>query len=407
MSLYCVWDAQTEEISLKLPPGFRSKIVAKNLGPARHISVRSNGDIYVRLRKMLHGGAIVALRDKDKDGDYETKRYFEKESGTGIKIFQNALYYSTSTNVFRRKFKNPKELIPSGKKEMIIGGFPNQRGHGAKPLAFDGQGHLYVGVGAPSNGCQKSSRSRESPGLNPCPLLKRHGGVWQFSDSKTNQDQMKTGKHYARGIRSIVAMAYNPFGKSLFLVQHGRDQLYSLWPKIYSLKKNALLPAEEMLLIPEGFVGGWPYTYYDGLKMKRMIAPEYGGNGKKEAAQGKYPEPAFAFPAHWAPNDLLFYTGSQFSKRYHGGAFIAFHGSWNRAPFEQKGYHVAFLPMKGNQVLGKNEKFASGFTGQKKIASPGEAKHRPMGLSIGPKGSLFIADSVKGYIWRVTYPSKK
>ena len=75
---------------------------------------------------------------------------------------------------------------------------------------------------------------------------------------------------------------------------------------------------------------GWPYTYYDHFKSKRMLAPEYGGDGKQEAKG--YAEPIMGLPAHWAPNDLLFYTGSQFPDRYKDGAFIAFHGSTNRSP---------------------------------------------------------------------------
>ena len=113
-----------------------------------------------------------------------------------------------------------------------------------------------------------------------------------------------------------------------------------------------------------------------------------------------------AFPGHWAPNDLHFYTGNQFPDRYKGGAFIAFHGSWNRAPLEQRGYKVVFVPFDGAHPAGsKWEDFATGFPGKKVINSPGEARYRPMGLDEGPDGSLYISDSVKGRIWKVTYTS--
>ena len=112
------------------------------------------------------------------------------------------------------------------------------------------------------------------------------------------------------------------------------------------------------------------------------------------------------FPGHWAPNDLLFYHGNQFPAKYKNGAFIAFHGSWNRAPLKQGGYFVAFVPFSNGKPSGPWEVFAEGFSGGQEIESPNDAKHRPMGLAEGPDGSLYISDSVKGKIWRVFYTGK-
>lgn len=110
-----------------------------------------------------------------------------------------------------------------------------------------------------------------------------------------------------------------------------------------------------------------------------------------------------AFPAHTAPNDLIFYSKDQFPDRYSQGAFIAFHGSWNRSPQVQEGYHVVFVPFSNRLPSAAWEVFANGFAGVKTVRSPGDALHRPMGLALGPDGSLFISDSVKGTIWRVYY----
>jgi glucose/arabinose dehydrogenase len=114
-------------------------------------------------------------------------------------------------------------------------------------------------------------------------------------------------------------------------------------------------------------------------------------------------KPIMAFPGHWAPNDVLFYTGDMFPARYRNGAFIAFHGSWNRAPRPQAGYFVAFVPFNGDMPSGDYEIFAKGFTGTDTLRSPDAARYRPMGLAQGPDGSLYIADSQKGRIWRVIY----
>src|SRR5690606_20515971 len=148
---------------------------------------------------------------------------------------------------------------------------------------------------------------------------------------------------------------------------------------------------------------GWPYTYFNGLKNQRMIAPEYGGDGIRTAEIGHYDTPILAFPGHWAPNDLTFYEGNQFPDRYRHGAFVAFHGSWNRAPQPQAGYNIAFVPFSGEHPSGDYEIFADGFPGVDTLSSPSDAISRPTGVTVGPDGSLYITDSVKGKIWRIVY----
>jgi len=111
--------------------------------------------------------------------------------------------------------------------------------------------------------------------------------------------------------------------------------------------------------------------------------------------------PVAAFPAHWAPNDMLIYEGSQFPSAYKDGAFIAFHGSWNRAPEPQGGYNVVFQPLTDGKPSGPFVVFADGFAGA--IKQPGQAAHRPTGLAVGPDGALYIADDQGGRIWRVTF----
>ena len=134
-----------------------------------------------------------------------------------------------------------------------------------------------------------------------------------------------------------------------------------------------------------------------------MVAPEYGGDGETRAEEGRYAEPLLGFPAHWSPNDLIFYTGSSFPEQYRGGAFIAFHGSWNRAPLPQAGFNVVFVPFERGEPAENYQTFGEGFAGSDAPASSNAAEYRPMGLAEGPTGELFIADSAKGRIWRVTY----
>ena len=124
---------------------------------------------------------------------------------------------------------------------------------------------------------------------------------------------------------------------------------------------------------------------------KRVLAPEYGGDGGKKVGDcDKFDPPVAAFPAHWAPNDLKIYKGSQFPKDYRGGAFVAFHGSWNRAPGPQGGYNVVFQPLSDGKASGQYIVFADGFAG--KYKDPGRATYRPSGLAVGPDGALYITD---------------
>src|SRR5690606_778567 len=135
--------------------------------------------------------------------------------------------------------------------------------------------------------------------------------------------------------------------------------------------------------------------------------PEYGGDGVKEGNGAKLDAPLVGFPGHFAPQDLLFYKGVQFPARYKDGAFVAFHGSTNRPPYPQAGYIVAFVSMKDGKLTGPWEVFAYGFSGLDTIPTAPDADHRPMGLSEGPDGSLYVSDSQKGKIWRIMFKGDK
>jgi glucose/arabinose dehydrogenase len=157
-----------------------------------------------------------------------------------------------------------------------------------------------------------------------------------------------------------------------------------------------------MYALKKGDNAGWPYIYYDQIKHAKMLAPEYGGDGKKEVTD-KYIDPVAAYPGHLAPDGLLFYTGNMFPERYKHGAFIAFHGSWNRAPEPQAGFFVVFQPFKNGKPDGKWEVFADNFAGSPQQAASGRAAHRPCGLAQGPDGALYVSDDTGGAIYKITY----
>jgi glucose/arabinose dehydrogenase len=386
--------------ALKLPAGFTATVVQDGLGAGRHLAVAANGDIYLASRN-----GLVAMRDGNGDGKVDETVPFGDVKGTGVQLHGGWLYASDNVGVYRYALKQG-ELAPSGARETVVAGFPMERQHADKTFALDEKATLYINVGAPSNSCQEQDRQPGSPGRKPCTILDNYGGVWVFDGNKLDQTPAD-GRRFATGMRNAVALEWNAGQKALYSVIHGRDGLDTLFPALYNARDNATRTAEEFHRITDGGEYGWPYTFWDNQLKQRIVAPEYGGDARKTAKQsdyqGRFPDPLVAFPAHWAPNDLVFYSGKKFPARYQGGAFIAFHGSWNRAPEPQAGYKVVFQPMKNGKPDGAYVEFADGFAADLKDNNPRNAQYRPVGLAVGPDGSLYIADSQKGRIWRVTY----
>ncbi len=133
-----------------------------------------------------------------------------------------------------------------------------------------------------------------------------------------------------------------------------------------------------------------------------MLAPEYGGDGGKAVGVcATKKAPVASFPAHWAPNDVTIYSGHSFPARYWNGAFIAFHGSWDRAPYPQGGYNIVYQVLGADGDRGQCEVFADGFAGADE--EPAKAEHRPSGVAVAPDGALFVSDDQRGRIYRITY----
>jgi glucose/arabinose dehydrogenase len=389
---------------ITLPEGFCALVVADSIGRARHLEVAANGDIFVALqndrgpeRSVIYGGVVV-LRDLDGDGRADEEHRWGENGGNEILLSDDFVYFATDDAVLR--YPVPQgSTTPSGLPDTLISGLPATQNHRAKSLALGPQGALYMNIGSPSNACQEQPRGVGSPGLDPCPQLEFRAGIWRFDAARLGQTQAD-GVRFATGLRNTVALRIHPSG-TLYGVIHGRDQLSALWSEYYTDEDSAEKPAEEFVRIEEGDDFGWPYCYFDPSTDTKVLAPEYGGDGMVQGRCVEMKDPILDFPAHWAPNDLEFYTGSQFPQDYQGGAFVAFHGSWNRAPMPQGGYSVAFVPFQGEVSSGDWSIFADGFAGEDK--SPRGADGRPVGLAQGPDGSLYISDSQVGRIWRVVY----
>ena len=406
---------------LFLPGNFEAVVVADSLGRARHLTVNSNGDIYVKLtyNDIMHGsGGTVGLRDADHDGKADIISYFgnyKDEGGlpAGIAIHDGYLYTSTVKYIFRNKLITG-QLFPDPKTDTIlIDDDENLRKHWhtAKPFAFDKRGNIYVPFGAPTDAAQDINRVGPAgipggKGLDPAPDLEKYAGIWRFNGAKKKQTQ-KDGYKYATGIRSVLAIDWNPMDDCLYVAMNGMDNFHTRYPQVYSAWQAAVLPSEPLLKVTEHAHFGWPYAYYDQMLKKNILQPGYGGDGKTVGRASQFDVPVMGFPGHWAPMDLLFYTGNQFPERYKKGAFVAFHGSTDRSPYPQAGYIVCFVPFENGKPAGDWEVFADGFTGVDTVFNTSDAVYRPMGLAEGPDGSLYISESNKGKIWRVLYKGNK
>jgi glucose/arabinose dehydrogenase/mono/diheme cytochrome c family protein len=402
-----------DNAGLKLPPGFCATVFADGIGHARHVVVSPSGLVYVNTwsgRYYGHdvpppGGFLVALQDKNGTGKADVIERFGETpqsggaGGTGIGLYQSWIYAEINDRIVRYELA-AGSVVPRGGPETIVSGLPLGGDHPMHPFIIDTKGSMYVDVATATNACQVQNRQLESPGVKPCIELETRGGVWRYDANKTDQ-KFSPAARYATGIRNAEGFAFDSSG-ALFVTQHGRDQLHANWPKLYKSTEEASLPAEELLLLKAGGDYGWPECYYDGIQNKLVLAPEYGGDGGKQAGVcANKIAPVASLPAHWAPNAMVRYDKQEFPARYRNGVFIAFHGSWDRAPYTQGGYNVVFQPLEGERASGSCEVFADGFAGPDE--SPGGAAHRPSGLAVGPDGALYVSDDIRGRIYRIVY----
>ena len=401
-----------DNAGITLPAGFCACVFADSVGRARYMTVAPNGDVYVSIegtRPPREGtaptpprGSFVALRDTNRDGRADVTEWVGTIGNTGIALHDGYLYVDEGVRIVRYR-RAADQLVPTSPPEVIVQGMPLNPGHRARNFAIAPDGSFYVNIGSATNSCQVKDRTTESPGVDPCVELETRAGIWKFSASTPNQTFSPSAR-YATGARNSTGMGFAPGGQ-LYAMTHGRDQLNENWPKLFADSLYGTHnPAEVMLRVDQGDDYGWPYCYYAVDASKYVTAPEYGGDGTKTDRCAGKELPAAVYPAHWAPLDLHFYTGTQLPTKYRGGAFISFHGSWNRAPGMQAGGKIVFQPFANGAPSGRYEIFADGFAGlPPEEIQPNRAKHRPVGIATGPDGSLYIADDAGGRIYRIIY----
>jgi len=250
--------ADPDNGGLFLPDQFEALVVVDSIGPARHIAVNENGDIYVKLtfnEKMNGRGGTVGLRDTDGDGKADSVAYFGDyvdvgSSAVGMTIHGGYLYTSTVTQVLRTKL-TPGKLIPENKTDIMLTDLDSnvaRNWHTTKPVAFDKKGNMYIPFGTPTDAGQDLKKygpvgKPGGAGLDPVPDLENHGGIWRFDAKRINQVQ-KDGVRISTGIRSVVGMQWNNQDDHLYAVVNGIDNFHTMYPKLFSSWQAAVFPAE-------------------------------------------------------------------------------------------------------------------------------------------------------------------
>ena len=403
-----------DDSGLKLPPGFCATIFADGIGHARHLVVSADnvvyvntwsGDYYPAGEPVHEGGFLVALQDKSGSGKADVIERFGGTAqdgwhgGTGIGLYNGSLYAENNDSIVRYTLP-ANAIVPTDPPVTVVSGLPLGGDHPMHPFYISDDGMLYIDVATATNACQAKNRVLHAPGADPCTELETRGGIWRYDAKKTDQT-FSSSERYATGIRNAEGFGVDKADNRVYITQHGRDQLYANWPEIYKPDQEATLPSEEVMLLRQGGDYGWPECYYDPFLKRLVLAPEYGGDGHKPGVCSTKTGPAAAFPAHWGPNGMVFYDQKQFPAAYRNGLYIAFHGSWDRAPYAQGGYNIVFQALTHSGAAGRCEIFADGFAGG--VITPEGAIHRPSGVAEGPDGALYVSDDIKGRIYRIAY----
>ncbi len=345
---------------LQLPEGFDIQPFAGGFERPRYMIYGPGGEIL--LSDAIKGGSVYALVDKNKDGRISDEEKTRLATGLdrpfGLALWKDYLYIAETTSVKRFKYDSKKLSLGAG--EEVVPLKEAGSGHWTRTILFDRKGEkFYLAVGSQSN---------VSPGE---PAIRA-------SITRYNPDG--SGREFvAEGTRNPIGLAWSPGTDTLWAAVQERDGL-----------GDDLVPDYFTAVKPGGFYG-WPYSYIGPHEEPR-------NKGLKPELVSRTIVPDVVLPAHAAVLDARFYTGKQFPAKYQGGAFLAYHGSWNRS--QRIGYSVVFIPFQGGKPTGPPEDFLTGF-----MLDPAkkEVWGRPVGLLQMTDGSLLVSDDGGNQLWRIFY----
>lgn len=348
---------------IALPPGFAINIFAQGLDAPRFISFGPDETLYVADRG---SGRILRLPDEDRDGIGDAIQVFAEGliSPHSLVYHQGAWFIGVPTGVIRLQDTDGDGTADS--QTTLVDGLPTS-GHSTRTVAFLDDGRMLLSVGSSCNACEE-----EDP---------RRAAIIVYDGPEAGSEQL-----FATGLRNAVGLALHPDTGEVWATNNGRDGM------------GDDLPPDNVYIVREGKQYGWPVCHSG-----HIVDPDLGSEGACDGVEAALAE----LQAHSAPLGLVFYPqefaeseasgSSPFPAEYWGDLFIAYHGSWNRSV--PTGYKVVRLPLNGSQPAGPIEDFAAGWLDER----DGSASGRPVGLAVGPDGSLFVSDDSGGIIYRIRY----
>jgi glucose/arabinose dehydrogenase len=340
---------------IRLPPGFHAAVFADQVPDAREMALAPDGTVFVGTRQL---GNVYALRDTNGDRHVDKVYILARglESPNGVAFRDGSLYVAEISRVWR--FDDVLSHLARPERPVLVSkGFPSDRWHGWKFIAFGPDGWLYVPVGAPCNVCK-----RDDPRYESILRMKPDGSGLSV---------------FASGVRNTVGFDWDPRTKELWFTDNGRDNL------------GDDVPPDELNHAPrKGMNFGFPYCHGGDIP-----DPEFG----KQRPCSDFTPPAQKLGPHVASLGMRFYTGTMFPPEYRNQIFIAEHGSWNRS--HKIGYRVTVVKLRDGKPV-SYEPFARGWLEGER------AWGRPVDVLVLKDGSLLVSDDDAGAIYRITYSPK-
>lgn len=358
------------------PKGFKVELYATGLENPRELRTAPNGDIFLA---ESYAGRIVVFRGVTADGKPKQISVFTSGLNRpfGIAFYPLGpnpqwVYIGDTDAIVRFPYRNG-DLKARGPMQHLAdlpggAGHLGGGGHWTRDLVFSKDGkRLFASVGSHAN--------VDNPYTHPDEF--HRADVLEFTP------QGKFVKVWAWGIRNCVGEAINPITGQLWCSTNERDRL-----------GNNLVP-DYITHVPEGGFFGWPWWYMGGHEDPRMVGQQ------RPNPEPKVLTPDVLLEPHFASLEMMFYEGSQFPAEYKGDAFACEHGSWNRK--KRAGYEVIRVPMRNGRATGVYQDFLTGFTVND---ADGDVWGRPVGITEGKDGSLFVSDDGSKSIWHVIYVGK-
>ena len=376
------------EATLATLPGFTVKPFAK-LDRPRQIRVAPNGDIFVA---ETDAGRITVLRAPDGAASPSSTEVFASglDRPFGVAFWPAGakpryVYVANNNSVVRFAYK-PGDMKASGPPETIVAKLAGTTGgHTTRDIEVSADGkRLLVSVGSGSN-LAEGMPAKPVAEAQAWEADHLQGSSWGREEDRADLlsfDPDGGGRAiYASGIRNCVTVRVNPATGDPWCAVNERDSLGDDLPPDYVTRVRL-----------KGYYG-WPWYYIGDHEDPRL-------KGQRPDLAGKAIVPDVLIQPHSAPLGLTFYGAKSgkaaFPAAYHGDAFVALHGSWNRS--KRTGYKIVRLTTKAGAPTGAYEDFVTGF-----VADDRGVWGRPVGVTVAHDGALLFTDDVGGLVWRVAY----